>query len=181
MHTCRNKVTPCEQVQAASRYLDPTNPATEASVCKRFKIDSEQLMTFSINFLQGNFKKLSKQWNPAWERKDIIHHPVDSYVFVDINNGSEKGSDIDLLFDPDFDSINGVLHLEWTEENIFTLLDGLPYRIVEIIRDISPKHPLYQEAILLADSEFFKLICTFYNMDSESLIAQAIKLKNTNT
>ena len=175
------RLKPCEQVQAASRYLDPTNPATETSVCKRFNITSEQLKTFSVNLVEGNFKEQPKHWNPAWSREGIIHHPVDSYVFVDIKNGGDKSADSDLLFDPDFDSINGVLHIEWTNEQIFTLLENIPYRVVEIIRDISPKHPLYQEAMLLAESDFFKLICKFFNLDSDLLIAKAIELKALNS
>lgn len=176
MATLAKKLPPYLRWQAAYRLICPFEQGTVKSVCKRYKITPQELKSCVRDFIKCKYKRLKSAWNPLWDTENFYHHIVDTAVMVDIQNGSEKGSDSDLLMDPGFDAINGILHLEWTEEHINTLCASLPYRILEIIRDSRPGDELYEEAILFAKSEFFTLICKHFGLDSEELIKQAIEI-----
>lgn len=172
--TTSKKFMPHERVQAAWRILDPFSKGTEASVCRRFEITPAQLKRAVSDFKKCRFTK-SRNWNPAWDREDVIHHVVDTSVMVDISNGSEKGSDIDLLMDNNFDPVNGLLHLRWTETDQIALLEGLPYRLLEILRDSRPGDELYQEALEFMYCPLFNGICKAFGIDRELLIKGALK------
>lgn len=146
----QTKLLPHDKVQIAWRYLDDENRATPTSIMKMYRITEDQLKKAVKDFQKGKFSK-SKHWNPSWESNDTIHHVVDTSVMVDIEKGSPKGSDIDLFMDPNFDPVNGLLHINWTENDKETLFEGLPYRILEILRDTKPGDELYQEALLFTD------------------------------
>lgn len=175
MQTITKKFLPHERVQAAWRFLDPYSKGTEASVCKRFQITPAQLKRAVSDFKNKRFSK-SKNWNPAWDHDDVIHHVIDTSVMVDIVGGSEKGSDIDLLLDSNFDPINGLLHIHWTENDQIALLEGLPYRLLEILRDTRPGDELYQEALEFMDCPLFKTICKAFGIDADILILGALHI-----
>lgn len=166
---------PYDRVQAAWRFLDPFSKGTEASVCRRFEITPAQLKRAVSDFKKCRFTK-SKNWNPAWDKEEVIHHVIDTSVMVDIDGGAEKGSDIDLYLDNRFDPINGILHVEWTENDLISLLEGLPYRMLEILRDSTPGDELYQEALLMMDSPLFKAICKAFGIDRDRLIISALEI-----
>jgi hypothetical protein len=170
----KHTLLPYERWQAAYRFLEDARATTE-SICNRFKMSETQLKRAVSDFKKCKFTK-SQNWNPAWDRNDTIHHVVDTSVMVDIQNGSNKGSDIDLLLDPDFDPVNGLLHLHWSEDNKETLLEGLPYRILEILRDAKPGDELYQEALAFTDCPLFIGICKAYGIDREILIKSALEI-----
>lgn len=172
--TQQHKFLPHQRVQAAYRFLEDAR-ATPESICSRFKISETQLKRAVSDFKKCRFTK-SHNWNPVWDQPDVLHHVVDTSVMVDILNGSNKGSDIDLLLDPDFDPVNGLLHLQWSELDKETLLEGLPYRILEILRDANPGDELYQEALAFTDCPLFIGICKAYGIDREILVKTALEI-----
>lgn len=173
--TSKTNLKPFQKNQAAWRFLSPFEQGTQKSVCKRFGIDQKQLEKAVNDFEKGNFKK-TKHWNPSWSHPNCTHHVLDTSVMVDIENGSPKGSDLDLLMDPNFDPINGLLHINWSESDINTLCSSLPYRILEIIRDSVTDDPLYKEALEFASSDFFHDICAHFGIDSEILLIGALNI-----
>lgn len=172
---CKSTFKPCDRVQAAWRILDPFSKGTEKSVCRRFEITPAQLKRAVSDFQKCRFTK-SKNWNPAWDKEEVVHHVIDSTVMVDIDNGAEKGSDIDLLMDNRFDPINGILHVEWTDDDKMTLLEGLPYRMLEILKDSTPGDELYNEALEFMESPLFKGVCKAFGIDRERLIIGALEI-----
>jgi hypothetical protein len=175
--TTTTKLKPYQKTQAAWRFLNDFEKGTEKSVCKRFGIDQKTLEKAVDDFKKGNFKK-TKSWNPNWSIPTCTHHVLDTSVMVDIEKGAPKGSDIDLLMDPNFDPINGLLHINWSEHEMVTLCASLPYRILEIIRDSEQNDELYFEAIEFGRSEYFHLICQHFDLDAEELLASALKIKS---
>ena len=171
----KSKLHPALRMQAAWRLLEPGAKGTIKSVMKRYDMTERELKLACLDFLNGNFKK-DKSWNPAWEDALVIHHPVDTAVMVDIGNGSDKGSDIDLMFDPDFDPVNGMLHVRWTSDDVLALCEGIPYRVLEILRDSKPGDELYQEAVEMADSQIFKMMCSAYGIDADAVLLQALNI-----
>ncbi|MAA92986.1 MAG: hypothetical protein CML21_00480 [Rheinheimera sp.] len=169
------KLLPHERVQAAWRYLEPDARGTTASICKRYRMTEAQLKRAVSDFQKCRFTK-SKNWNPFWDLPDTIHHVVDTSVMVDIEQGANKGSDIDLFMDPDFDPTNGLLHKQWTGMDKEALFEGLPFRILEILRDSRPGDELYQEAIAFTDCPLFKVICKAYGIDCDQLIQSALEI-----
>lgn len=171
----QTKQLPHERVQAAWRFLDTESRGTSESICKRFKMSETQLKRAVSDFQKCRFTK-SRNWNPAWDRTDVIHHVVDTSVMVDIQKGANKGSDIDLFMDPDFDPVNGLLHKQWSGMDKEALFEGLPFRILEILRDARPGDELYQEAIAFTDCPLFRVICKAYGIDCDSLIQSALEI-----
>lgn len=169
------KLLPSERVQAAWRILDPFSKGTESSVCRRYQITPTQLKRAVTDFKKHRFTK-SKNWNPVWDREDVIHHVVDTSVMVDIVHGSEKGSDVDLLLDNNFDPVNGILHVQWTDDDKLALLEGLPYRMLEILRDSTPGDELYQEALEFMECTLFKAICKAFGIDRDVLLISALEI-----
>jgi len=166
---------PHEKVQAAYRYTSMFDRGTEKSVCSRYGITPIQLEKAVKDFENNKFKK-GKNWNPNWDENSCIHHVVDTTTMVDIEKGAKKGSDFDLNFDPDFDAVNGLLHVNWSEEDILSLCEGLPRRIIEILRDSKPGDELYQEALLFTESKLFEQICDFFHIDAEKLVRRALEI-----
>lgn len=175
MQTHTKKLMPHERFQAAWRLLEPDARGTPASICRRYKMTEQQLKRAVSDFNNCRFTK-SHNWNPAWDREDTIHHVVDTSVMVDIEKGAPKGSDIDLFMDPDFDAVNGLLHKQWSNHDKESLFEGLPYRILEILRDSRPGDELYQEALAFTDAPIFKVICKAYGIDREQLIKSALEI-----
>jgi len=171
----QHKLLPHERVQAAWRFLDTESRGTTESICRRFKMTEQQLKRAVSDFKKCRFTR-SHNWNPAWDKSDTIHHVVDTSVMVDIEKGAPKGSDIDLFMDPDFDPVNGLLHKQWSDTDKESLLEGLPYRILEILRDSRPGDELYQEALAFTDCALFKGICKAYGIDRELLIQSALEI-----
>lgn len=165
------------RMQAAWRLIEPESKGTVASVSKRYGLTERELKRAVQDLITGNFKKGSA-WNPFWDKPEIIHHPVDTAVMVDIQNGSAKGSDVDLMLDPDFDAVNGMLHKEWTTNDILALCEGIPFRTLEILRDVKPGTELYNEALEMMHSDFFANCCKAFGIDSESLLVNALKITN---
>lgn len=164
-----------QRVSAAWRVIEPLANGSIKSVCRRYNLTERQLKRAVVDLLQGNFKKGS-HWNPAWDHPDVKHHPIDSVVMTDIENGHTKGSDIDLLMDPDFDPVNGICHLRWSEDDVLTLCEGLPYRLLEIIRDVDPSEVLFQEAVAFMDSSLFKTVCDSFGYDRDELLLQSLNI-----
>lgn len=179
------KLSSFQKVQAAFRFSSPFEEGTEKSVCRRFKINPTQLHRAVIDLEKGKFSKTSKSkkhlfWNPCWNHPDVIHHVLDISVAVDIEKGAPKASDNVLFMDPDFDAVNGVLHAKWDEKDIETLLAGLPYRVLEMLRDSTPGDECYNEAIEFAQCDLFKAICKKFGLDSEMLLISALELTKPN-
>lgn len=169
------KLHQAQLMSAAWRIVEPLARTNPKVLMKRYGLSERQLKKAVNDLLQGNFKK-SSRWNPAWDHPETIHHPVDSVVMTDIENGSNKGSDFDLLMDPDFDSVNGMCHFRWTEADVLTLCEGLPYRILEILRDATPGDDLYQEAVAFMDSDLFNHICAAFGLDRDYLLENALSI-----
>lgn len=172
----KTKLMPYQRVQAAYRFLSGFEQGTEQSVCKMFKIKPVELHKAVRDLENNRFKKNKKRWNPLWDGPDCIHHVLDTSITVDIEKGAPKGSDAFVLMDQDFDAQNGVLHLNWDEQDCETLCASLPYRILEILRDSVPDDELYQEALLFTECDFFKAICKKYGLDAEQLIKSALEI-----
>ncbi len=171
----QTKLLPYQKVQAAYRYLNDFEKGTEKSVCKRYQITPLQLHKAVSDFQASRFKK-GKNWDPTWDASNVIHHVVDTSTIVDIEKGSTKGSDFDLFMDQDFDAVNGLLHITWTDEDKLNLCASLPYRILEIIRDSTPGDELYQEALLFAECDLFIQICKHFGLDNEILLKGALEI-----
>ena len=166
---------PHQKVQAAYRYTNPFDRGTEKSVCQRYGITPKQLEKAVADFDNCKFKK-GRNWNPSWNSSSVIHHVVDTATMVDIEKGSKKGSDFDLFLDPDFDAVNGLLHVNWTDNDVLALCEGLPRRIIEILRDSTPGDELYQEALRFTECKLFEQICEFYQIDAEILVKRALEI-----
>jgi hypothetical protein len=174
--TTKTKLIPFQRFQAANRFSSPFEEGTEKSVCRRYQITPLQLHRAVSDLKHARFTKTKHCWNPAWTNPDVIHHVVDSSIAVDMLKGSPKASDMLLFMDPDFDAINGMLHAKWTEDDVNDLLAGLPYRVLEMIRDSTPGDECYNEAVEFAQCDLFKAICKRYNLDYEYLLISALEL-----
>lgn len=175
-----HKLLPHERVQAAWRFLEPESRGTPESICRRFGMSEAQFKRAVSDFQKCRFHRSNSHWNPVWDRPEVVHHVVDTTTMVDINNGSQKGADTDLLLDPDFDPVNGLLHLRWSDEDKEALLEGLPYRVLEILRDSTPGDELYQEALAFMDCPLFIGICKAYGIDREELLKSALEITKPN-
>jgi hypothetical protein len=174
--TTKTALKPFQRFQAANRFASPFEEGTEKSVCRRYQITANQLHRAVIDLKNARFTKIKHCWNPAWTHPDVIHHVVDSSIAVDMLNGAPKASDMLLFMDQDFDAVNGMLHAKWTEDDVNTLLAGLPYRVLEMLRDSTPGDECYNEAIEFAQCDLFKAICKRYNLDYEILLISALEL-----
>ena len=143
---------------------------------RRYGLSKIQLKNAVQDLLAGNFKH-DKNWNPFWEGEDIFHHPLDRLQMTDIENGSHKGSDINLLMDPDFDAFNGVCHYKWGIDEVVALCEGLPIRLLTIVRNSKIEDELYFEALDFMQSPYFALICKALGMDAEELLNKALKYR----
>lgn len=166
-----------QRISAAWRIVEPGSTASPKSVMQRYGLSERQLKNAINELLDGKFKK-DKNWNPAWEREDVIHHPLDRLLMTDIENGSHKGSDTNLLMDPDYDAFNGVCHYKWGIDEVVALCEGLPFRLLEIVRNSKNEDELYLEALEFMRSDFFALICKAFGMDNEELLTKALYYRN---
>ena len=161
------------KVQAAQRLN--SGSGTPKSVAKRYKISERQAVKFQKDFNEGKLVKKGKNWNPDWDRPGVISHPVDREVMVDVLNGNTKDEGALIgMFDREFDGHNGLYHIEWAEDDWLAIVEGIPYRMLEIMRDSKPDSPLYCEAVEWMESEFFLKICTMLNIDAEKLLFEAL-------
>ena len=96
---------------------------------------------------------------------------------LDVLNGNQKDESALIgMFDNEFDGHNGLYHIEWKEDDWLAIVEGIPYRMLEIMRDSKPDSPLYCEAIEWMESEFFGEICKMLNINSESLLYEALRI-----
>lgn len=172
----QKKIHQAQRISAAWRIVEPGTTACPNGVMRRYGLSKVQLRNAVQDLLAGNFKH-DKNWNPAWDGEDVFHHPLDRLLMTDIENGSQKGSDMNLLMDPDFDALNGVCHYKWGMEEVVALCEGLPYRLLTIIRNSKKEDELYLEALDFMRSDFFALICKAFGMDAEELLAKALRYR----
>lgn len=165
------------KIQAAVRLN--SGVGTPKSVAKRYKVTPEDAVKFQCEFNDGKLISKTKKanWNPQWDRADVIHHALDTDVVVDIQNGCKKQEDgLVGMFDQEFDAYNGMYHVEWSDGGIFDLLEAIPYRILEIIRDAEVDSELYLEAIEWLECPMFIEICKMFQMDHQVLLKQALEI-----
>lgn len=181
INTAVKTITPAIKVQAALRLNEASFNkvgATPNSVARRFKITEKQALKFQADFNNGQLTKKNSYWNPSWDDSNTIAHPIDSEVFVDMQNGNPKDESALLgFFEQEFDPINGVYHFDWSEDDILAVIEGLPYRLLQIIRDCKPSSELYKEAEAWFESDMFAMICEFLGYDAEELVLGAKRLK----
>jgi hypothetical protein len=173
----QKKIHQAQRISAAWRIIEPGSTANPDVIMRRYGLSKTQLKNAVQDLLAGNFKR-DKNWNPFWEGEDIFHHPLDRLLMTDIENGSNKGSDMNLLMDPDFDALNGVCHYKWGMDEVIALCEGLPVRLLTIVRNSKNEDELYLEALEFMRSPFFALICKSFGMDAEELLEKALKYRS---
>lgn len=166
------------RVQCALRLN--SGVGTPQSCAKRYSITPEMAVKYQEQFNKGILLNRKKQWSPHWDKPEVIPHPLDTDIVVDILNGCPKHEDALIgMFDQEFDGVNGVYHITWDDNDILALCEGISYRILQILRDSKRGSELYLEAVEWLKSDFFKLICKTFGIDHDVLINESLRITQT--
>jgi len=147
-------------------------------VARLFKTTSAEVRKVQDRVAQGKLlkKRGNPNWNTAWEHNDVIFHPNDHVVASDMLKGEKESSLGFGLLDPDYDPVNGGVHVKWSEDDVENVLASLPYTVLGIMRDCKPSSEAYQEAVLFLDSDLFLAICKKFGLDAEIIAKAALEI-----
>jgi len=169
MRTENNNIHRAEKLLAVRRLLDGK---TSTKALAR-KLGTAERTVKSWVTLHKNGRLLKRDhhmWNPSWDRENVKVHPLDEDILVGIKKGRPNYEDsIISLMDPEVDAVNGVTHVEWTDEQIDRLLLWMVDRSLELIRDVALGTNEFQEELNFVNSPFFALICKSFGYDVDAL------------
>ncbi|AYV11516.1 MULTISPECIES: hypothetical protein [Shewanella] len=111
-------------------------------------------------------KAKNAQAQPFWSNPGTIHHALDKDIIDSIRRGNEKCS-ILMMMDPHFEHQTNTYHIEWTGDDLETLLHGMLTRSLEILRCAKPTNALFKEEIVWQASPQFAEVCRFAGYDPQ--------------
>ncbi|MCU8005806.1 hypothetical protein [Shewanella sp. SM96] len=106
----------------------------------------------------------SSQQQPFWFYPATIHHELDKDIVDSIRRGNEKCTSM-MMMDPHFEYKTYRYHIEWTDKDINTLLEGMLVRSLEILRNADPNNELFKEEIMWQSSPQFAAVCQYFGYD----------------
>lgn len=163
-----------KRVQAAF-YSNENPEKTTKQIARKFAISDKDVKSAISKHKKGTLLKKGSKWDETWDQPDVIFHVNDSYVDSDISNGGKRDSTlIHGMFEPNYDAVNGGLHYQWNTDDVTILLNSLPYRVLEILRDSEPGSEDYEEAVLMMDSPIFKAICKKVGLEHDEVLINAL-------
>jgi hypothetical protein len=162
------RINQVDKVQCAIRH---TQMGTSIPALKRrYGVPESTVKTWIRKFRQGTLLKHHKNWQPIWDHKDVIQHPLDPDIVNAINRGEPTYEDsVISLFDRDLDAVNGVGHIMWTDSDIDKLVRSVFDRSLEILRDSGTDTDEFKEELKFVDSKFFFMICKAYGYDCDEV------------
>jgi hypothetical protein len=131
---------------------------------KRIKIQNH------VTSRTGN-DKLSKLRKPYWDDEDYFEHQLDGYLLDRLSTHKKCEGMADELLGPDFDGINGVLHMQWTDNDIKTLWEKIFQQSMSILRYADPKGASFIEELEWIGTNNFEAVC--YSMQLDPFIIRS--------
>lgn len=110
---------------------------------------------------------------PFWENPATIHHELDKDIVDSMKRGNEKCTLL-MMMDPHFEHQTNQYHIEWTDSDISTLLEGMFIRSLEILRNANPSNELYKDEVVWQASPQFAQIARNLGYDP-SVIRYEVK------
>lgn len=169
MRTQNNNIHRAEKLLAVRRLLDGK---TSTKALAR-KLGTAERTVKSWVTLHKNGRLLKRDhhmWSPDWDREGVITHPLDEDILVSIRKGTPTYEDsIISLMDAEVDAVNGVTHVEWTDDQIDRLLLWMVDRSLELIRDVALGTNEFQEELDFVNSTLFAVICKALGYDVDAL------------
>lgn len=104
--------------------------------------------------------KANRQEQPFWFFPETIHHSLDKDIVDSIRRGNEKCS-VMMMMDPHFEHKTNQYHIEWSQEDIDMLLNGMLIRSLEILRNAKPDNELFKEEIMWQSTPQFAQVCRY--------------------
>lgn len=162
------RITQADKVQCAIRHS--LMGTSVRALKRRYGVPESTVKTWIRKFQSGNLVKRHAHWQPSWDHKDVIQHPLDPDIVNAIKRGEPSYEDsIISLFDPDLDAFNGVGHIKWTDSDIEKLVRSVFDRSLEILRDSGIHTDEFKEELKFVDSQFFFMICKAYGYDCDEV------------
>ena len=140
------------------------------SCSKRYGVSEATVKKWVKQHSEGVLVKRHPQWDPNWDKENVISHFVDLDVLQSIQRGSPTYEDsIISLFDPELDAVNGLAHLEWSDTDVLKLCLWMVDRSMEVIRDVGLHTDDFKEEMTFIESSFFEKICVAFGYDCDEL------------
>ncbi|GIU40896.1 hypothetical protein TUM3794_19930 [Shewanella colwelliana] len=111
-------------------------------------------------------RKSTTQAQPFWSNPETIHHVLDKDIIDSMKRGNEKCSNL-MMMDPHYEHQNNLYHIEWTRDDIDTLLHGMLVRSLEILRCADPSNDQFKEEIVWQATPQFAEVCRYAGLDPQ--------------
>lgn len=169
MRTHNNTIHRAEKLLAVRRLA--AGKTTTQSLAKKYSTTERQVKTWVTSHKNGRLlKRNHHMWNPNWNRENVIVHPLDEDILVGIKKGQPTYEDsIISLLDPEVDPINGVTHVEWTDDQVNRLILWMVDRALCLIRDVAISTNEFKEEYDFVQSPMFSVICKALGYDVDVL------------
>lgn len=112
---------------------------------------------------------------PFWNKPATVHHSLDTDIVKSMHRGNEKCSSL-MMMDPSFDSTQNLYHIEWTDEDVSVLLEGMFMRSLEILRFSKPDNPLFKEELEWQSTAQFAEIAAYLGYDPKVIRQEVSKI-----
>ena len=116
-------------------------------------------------------KKVSQ---PFWFNSQTIHHELDKDIISAMKNGNEKCSLL-MMMDPHYEPKKQIYHIEWKNDDVEMLLEGMFIRSLEILRNADPSNELFKDEVVWQSTPQFAEIARHLGYDA-SVIRHEVKL-----
>lgn len=113
----------------------------------------------------NNTIKPMKGDNPSWFLENTIHHELDSDLTRRAGKKNDGKYENIFIFDTDFDQKRNQLHLQWSDEDIVQLWEGILGQSISILRYAKEDSVDFQEAIEFINSDLCEVVCKALNLD----------------
>lgn len=169
MRTENNNIHRAEKLLAVRRLL--AGKTSTKALARKLGTAERTVKSWVTLHKNGRLlKRDHHMWNPDWDRAGVITHPLDDDILVSIRKGRPTYEDSMIsLLDPEVDAVNGVTHVEWTDDQIDRLLLWMVDRSLELIRDVALGTNEFQEELNFVNSKLFAVICKSLGYDVDVL------------
>ncbi|GGP69739.1 hypothetical protein GCM10009347_38670 [Shewanella algicola] len=100
------------------------------------------------------------QAQPFWSNPETIHHLLDKDIVDSMRRGNEKCSAM-MMMDPHFEHKTNQYHIQWSQDDVDTLINGMLIRSLEILRNAKPDNDLFKEEIMWQSTPQFAQVCRY--------------------
>lgn len=118
-------------VQIAYAYNDVDDPKGLKRVMKDFNVSESVVHEANTRYQNGTLLIRHADWKPHWDNQDVVFHPDDSHLWHEHDNGALNKAMNFGFMDPDYDPINGGMHIDWSLSDIDALFDSVPDKVLE--------------------------------------------------